>query len=156
MGDGELSRLQKHDKRSLQACKNLTRENLDIQNRRRHEAQQKYQQRYSRCESPPRIERNCIVDWRAAQKAQSKENGCPDIPSAPVPEETEQQQQYRQECRNNAMAARAHRAQNMPAIQLARRQQIQGRGKKSDPRCSPHGVQEKIVHRHARMNDRRQ
>jgi hypothetical protein len=44
-GDGEISRLQKHDKHSLQVFKDLTRENLDIQNRRRHEAQQEYQQR---------------------------------------------------------------------------------------------------------------
>ena len=65
-----------------------------------------------------------VDDGGGAEKAKAEEQRSPNVPTGPVTEEAEEEQQCGQECGDQAMSASTERAKDVATIELPGREKI--------------------------------
>src|SRR5438874_7857571 len=114
-------------------------------NRGRHEAEHENNQGQERPEPPVGIQRSSIVNLRDTQKAHHKQQRAPNVPTLPEMKPAESNQADGQQERKNTVRAHAQRTQNVPAIELGHRHEIERSDKQRDPGGAAHRRQQPRV-----------
>jgi hypothetical protein len=89
------------------------------------------------------IEWRWVVNGRDTNQAHSKKHGAPDVPGLPEMKQAQADKSKRYEKRGKAMQARADGTEDMAAVQLADRKEVQGGHEQTNPRGAADGRKEK-------------
>src|SRR5882724_5537850 len=120
-------------KRSMRSCR--------LPQRHWHKTQNHYQQRGDRQHDARCVERSLVVNRRDAEKSQSQQNSRPRPPDFRSEVSAENGKACRNQPAHPPMQTRIQRSQNMSAVQLARRKQVERGSKNSHPRSAANRMQ---------------
>jgi hypothetical protein len=107
-----------------------------------HEAEDENDEGKESAEAASGIERGRVVDRGHAKEAKAEKNGSPEKPAGPTAEEAEKKKRSGKKKRKETVNARADRAKDVTAIELAGGKEIEGSGEKADPRSASDGMKE--------------
>jgi len=122
--------------------------------RRWHEAEQKDNQGKDRAKPPLWVKLRRIIYGSDSQKTHDQQQRAPNVPAWPIIQQAKKKQPHRQEQRQGTVCTRAHRAQNVSAVELSTGQQVQCGREQSNPRRAAHRMQKQISRYHARPQNR--
>ncbi len=120
---------------------------------RGHETEEKDKKRKKRCPAAKRVERSGIVNGRDAKETHAEKEQSPNVPAFPEAEQSEREESHGKKQRHVMMKASIEGTQNVAAVQLGDRQEVERSSEEPNPGGAANGMQQEHAGANPWMKD---